>query len=243
MIVSKREKGFFIITLWVILLSLNYAFIIEPLYKRYISLNKQIKTKQWELAKNLRVISERDMVIKEFQRYSQYFASKGFSPDMAFLLTEIEKIAKLSGISLNDVKPQGLKDVDTFGGVQTSSFRARKEYTALSINPEPFDKLRANGEFIEPEQTSGFGSTVLTISSNCPERSRRISPRCVEWVDFRKILSLEIKFQATTKGMVKFIYELENSKLLLKVSYLQLYYKQNNQSLLEGVIHIGKICL
>ncbi len=43
-------------------------------------------------------------------------------------------------------------------------WRGEKE-PLLSITPEPFDRLRANGEFIEPEQTSSF------------------SPRCVEWVD------------------------------------------------------------
>ena len=34
-----------------------------------------------------------------------------------------------------------------------------------------------------PEQALGFGSTVLTIPSNHPERSRGIGPGCVEWVD------------------------------------------------------------
>ncbi len=48
--------------------------------------------------------------------------------------------------------------INTFGGIKIPLFRTGKEYAALSINPEPFDKLRGVSE-AEPQ-----------IPGSCPER-------------------------------------------------------------------------
>lgn len=110
MVLFKREKIFFIITLLFISLSLICVFIAEPLYKEYTTLNRQINIKCIRLIKNLRLIDKRNIVIEEFKKYGQQFVPKVSGENMASVLSEIEKIGDSSGIYLSYVKPKKVDD-------------------------------------------------------------------------------------------------------------------------------------
>jgi len=171
--ISKRERIIFSVTSLVISLSIIYAFVIEPLYNKYTSLNQEINMKQIRLAKNLRLFKENDVVREEFNKYSHKLKTKGSDEEeMALVLTEIERIGKSTGTYLNDVKPQKIKDMD-----------------------------------------------------------------------FYKTMLVEIRFQASVQTLSKFIYELQNSSLLLKASRLQINSKGGDQQQLEGIIQISRVLL
>jgi len=171
--ISKREKKLFIITLLVISLSMLYPFAIEPFYREYVRLNQDINIKRVRLAKNIRLMEQKNIIMQEFDKYGQQLKIKGSDEEeMASVLSEIEKIGKSAGIYLSDVKPQRIKDMD-----------------------------------------------------------------------FYRIMLVEIKFQASMKTFSKFIYELGNSALLLKVSRLQVNSKGADSSLLEGIIQVSKVSL
>ena len=70
-----------------------------------------------------------------------------------------------------------------------------------------------------------------------------MKPQKVKDTDFYKIMLVEVKFQATSQTLAKFLYELENSPLLLKVSRLQVNYKGGDSSLLDGTIQVSKVSL
>lgn len=70
-----------------------------------------------------------------------------------------------------------------------------------------------------------------------------VKPQKIKDMDFYKIMLVEIKFQADMQTLSKFIYELGNSVLLLKVSRLQVNSKGGDSSLVEGAIEVSKISL
>jgi Tfp pilus assembly protein PilO len=113
--ISKREKNIFFVTIAAVCLALLYSFVVEPLYREYTRLNQEIKVKQMRLAKNLRLMNEKDIIKGEFKKYSDQFKSRGSEEEeMASVLTEIERIGKATGIYLNNVKPQKIKDMDFY---------------------------------------------------------------------------------------------------------------------------------
>ena len=86
---------------------------------------------------------------------------------------------------------------------------------------------------------------ILLISSDNELRSTaaRFNIESMRAPDFYKIMLVEIRFQGTMQTLSKFIYELQNSALLLKASRLQINSKGADQRLLEGVIQISRISL
>lgn len=135
------------ITIFLIALSITYSFVIEPLYKQYVVLNQEIRSKQARLAKNLRLLQEKDIIRQEFKNYSHRFKPQGSEEEeMASVLTEIEKIGKVTGIYLSDVKPQKIKGQDFYkiiiveirfqGTMQTlANFIYRLQNSALLLKP------------------------------------------------------------------------------------------------------------
>jgi len=173
LLVSKRERLLFIIVAVVIIASLSYSLIIDPLYNKLKTLEEEIEAKEIRLTKNIRLIAERDAINEEFNKYSQQLKVKSTDEEeMASVLSEIERIGKSSGVYLNDVKPQPIKDNQ-----------------------------------------------------------------------FYRVLSVEIKFQASPDNLSKFIYDLQSSPFLLKVKRLQIISKGQETNFVEGNIQISKISI
>jgi len=113
--ISKREKTFFIITVSVVILSLVFSFVIEPLYKKHIQVEQEIRVKELRLIKNLKLMREKDIITKGFEKYSDRLKTKSSNEEeMASVLSEIEKIGKKAGIYLSNVKPQRIKDMNFY---------------------------------------------------------------------------------------------------------------------------------
>jgi len=113
--ISKRERTFFAITVLIIAISILYGFVVEPIYKEYENLNQEISSKRLQLTKNLKLLKEKDIVAEEFKQYGQQLKTVGSDEEeMASVLSAIENIGKTSGVYLNDVKPQKVKDTDFY---------------------------------------------------------------------------------------------------------------------------------
>ena len=110
-LISKREKVLFTLVVLVIVVSLSYAFVVEPLYKKYQDLNQEIELKDVRLKRNNKLIKEHDAINAEFNKYSEQLKIKGSDEEeMASVLSEIEKIGQSAQVYLSDVKPQPIKD-------------------------------------------------------------------------------------------------------------------------------------
>ena len=66
-----------------------------------------------------------------------------------------------------------------------------------------------------------------------------LKPQGVKNDNSHRRVSVEIKFKATMKNLLKFIYEIERSPLLLRVNSLQLIPKADAQYPLEGSIKVS----
>jgi Tfp pilus assembly protein PilO len=88
-----------------------------------------------------------------------------------------------------------------------------------------------------------FLSAIENIGKASGVYLNDVKPQKVKDTDFYKIMLVEVKFQATSQTLAKFLYELENSPLLLKVSRLQVNYKGGDSSLLDGTIQVSKVSL
>lgn len=108
---SKREKLILYLTLGLILLAFIYGLILEPLEKRWAKINKLILTREIKLKQNLRTISEKESISKEYQEYSRQVKAKGSDEkEIAALLQEVETIAAQTAVRLSNVKPGKIED-------------------------------------------------------------------------------------------------------------------------------------
>jgi Tfp pilus assembly protein PilO len=96
---SKRERYIFIATLIVISLALAYNFIIEPFFKKWNSVNAEIVKKRAVLRKGLKLLDNRNDIIKEFNNYASSIKN------ISKILSYIEQKAVSSGIKTSNIKP------------------------------------------------------------------------------------------------------------------------------------------
>lgn len=110
---SKREKHVLYLCLTVVLSALFYNFLIEPLAQRWIKVNEDILRKEMELERNLKVISEKETVLKNYKEYAGRVKAKGSDEEeIATLLREVETITAKTSVRLTKVnKPRPVKNM------------------------------------------------------------------------------------------------------------------------------------
>jgi len=105
-IFNKREKFIaysvvFLICFWVVI-----SLFISPLLQKNDSLNKEIQFTAAKLKKYKWLLNNKERILKKYGGDGNYVLS---SPGIEFnLLSELESAAKLYGITIIDVRPQGL---------------------------------------------------------------------------------------------------------------------------------------
>ena len=70
-----------------------------------------------------------------------------------------------------------------------------------------------------------------------------IKPKPMRTYDFYSEFIIEIKFEAELREAAKFIYEIQQSKEILKIEKLQLNIKSSDSPLLEGHLRVHKVSL
>ena len=97
---SKREKYIFIVTVAIIMSALAYNFIIEPIFKKWHSVNNEIIIEKTRLKKGLKLLDDRNTIINEYNTYAASLKN------MSKILSYIEKEALSSGIKTANIRPR-----------------------------------------------------------------------------------------------------------------------------------------
>ncbi|MDD5450257.1 MAG: type 4a pilus biogenesis protein PilO [Candidatus Omnitrophica bacterium] len=111
---SKRERLFFGLTIGLVLCLAVYIFIVEPFYKKSSQLDTSISSASARLFKNLRLLSDKDAIEKEYDKYKDYVQAGAGEEQMAALLKEIEDTASNCGVKITSIKPKGSKEMKSY---------------------------------------------------------------------------------------------------------------------------------
>jgi len=106
---SKRERYIFIITGGIITAALLYNFILEPAFKKWQVLNREIEIKKARFDRGLVLLERKDSIIKEYNSYAKS------SKDISKILNYIENLAGLLGVKTGNIKPYPLTQAGIYG--------------------------------------------------------------------------------------------------------------------------------
>lgn len=108
---SSRERKLFWFTLGVILIYFILIWL-KPTWDFIHELNNQILYKQIQLLKSRRIITQKETILKEYNKFSNILESKNsLDEEMAYTLRELETLAEKTGLHLIDIKPQPIREV------------------------------------------------------------------------------------------------------------------------------------
>lgn len=108
---AKKEKIGLVAAALIVGLTLLDRLIVDPINKRIQQIEREIRQDEKQLSLGLRNLSQKDTILSEYDKYSQYFKSFGSEEETtAAMLSEIETLAKKSNMNLSDLKPQTSKD-------------------------------------------------------------------------------------------------------------------------------------
>lgn len=128
---SKEEKTVFIVTGVLVSAAFFDMAIIRPFTDKMTEIKDVIALKEKSLRLYLANLSQKDMILKKYEGYSQYIEKIGTDEEsQAAILQELEAIALDSGVALTDVKPYPPK-----------STRFYKEFSMDLQLEEPMDKI------------------------------------------------------------------------------------------------------
>ena len=109
---SKRERYILYITVVVIVSILFDKVVLSPITERLNKLNGEIFIQEKKLEKSLRILAQEELITSEYKEYTQFIRqSRSDKEEIAELLSEIEKIASKTPISLADIKPGKIEKV------------------------------------------------------------------------------------------------------------------------------------
>ncbi len=110
---AKREKMFFYVTLTVISLTLMDQVVIRPILKTLHSLDQQIIDLETNIKKSVRLLGQKERMIKESE-YFATFSAHAKSPEEGALtlLKSVQEVANDTSVNLLYVKPAGGASTD-----------------------------------------------------------------------------------------------------------------------------------
>lgn len=124
----------------------------------------------------------------------------------------------------------------------TKNLKLMKEKDIITEEFKKYgEKLKVKGS--DEEEMASVLSEIERIGKTTGIYLKDVKPQRIKDMSFYKILLVEIKFQADTQNLSKFIYSLQTSASLLKVKRLQVDIKGGESSLLEGTLQISKVSL
>ena len=112
---SKRERYIAYIATIVIVLFLFNRVMLRPIVNKLNDLNQEIVIQEKKLEKSLNILLHEDLIDTNYKKYVQNLKqTQSDEEEIAGLLSEIEKIAKKSGVFLSDIKPLPVKKIDYY---------------------------------------------------------------------------------------------------------------------------------
>jgi len=112
---SKREKFIFYAAAFFISVTILDRLIISPVSHKMAALNNDIKERENDIKKDLRILAQKDRILAETAKYKSFMGDSKSNDDeqVTSTLKEIEVIASQSSVYLVDMKPGNIKEVGT----------------------------------------------------------------------------------------------------------------------------------
>lgn len=108
---SRREKTILYSLAVIIILSVVYNFLIEPLFEGWNGVSQEINLARIRLQKSFSIIKEKDRISKEYAVYAERLKPKGSDEqEMTHILDGIEKLARGSNLKIANIKPKPPQD-------------------------------------------------------------------------------------------------------------------------------------
>ncbi|PIU41212.1 MAG: hypothetical protein COS99_06670 [Candidatus Omnitrophica bacterium CG07_land_8_20_14_0_80_42_15] len=105
---SKREKAVLFLCVGLIILSVLYNFILEPIAKKWIGFNSEIEIMRLKLKRSAEVVKRQRDIMDQYKSVSSFIKLDNASEEeeMAMLLDELEKLASSSSVRITNIKPR-----------------------------------------------------------------------------------------------------------------------------------------
>ncbi|MEI8350435.1 MAG: hypothetical protein WCI77_09840 [Candidatus Omnitrophota bacterium] len=111
-IITKRERVVLSFTVGIIVFSIVFNFAISPLLNTFDTVTKEIVVARARLEKYSRLLARKEYIERIYNKFSRDISTLGQSQgSLVDVLSELEKIAKDSGVRIVDIRPQNLNDV------------------------------------------------------------------------------------------------------------------------------------
>ncbi|MDD5422527.1 MAG: type 4a pilus biogenesis protein PilO [Candidatus Omnitrophota bacterium] len=129
--ISGKERMGLFIALAFVLVVLTDRLVVSPIAGTFSRLDRESKMAVRQLSALLRNMEQKDTVSVEYQKYIQHIKkAPSDEEDIARMLGEIEGLARMSSLSVSDMKPQPSR---TIGSYRQYSVEVEAEGTEESI--------------------------------------------------------------------------------------------------------------
>lgn len=108
---SKQEKIIFYVATAFVILAIMDRLVFNVIFSRMESIDGDIKSQELLIKKDLKLLSQKDLILKLDKQYSKYSVkAKSTEEEISAILKEIETLAAKSQIVLIEVKPTNSVD-------------------------------------------------------------------------------------------------------------------------------------
>ena len=112
---SKKDKYIFYSAVIIVSLAVLDRAVVNPIFSKIDSLNKQIIEMEANVKRNARILSQKDRILQESAKYKSFMVSPGTDEEEnTSLLREIGEIAGKSEVYLEDMRPSGIMDMGAY---------------------------------------------------------------------------------------------------------------------------------
>jgi len=157
---SKRERYVFGVTIIFIIGAFSYNLLFEPAFNKWQFLNREAVAKKVRFEKSIRLLKNRDSIIKEYNRYAR--ATKNVSR----ILSYIESLADSLGIKTSNIRPgqaieKGLYKEYNIELQIEGRFSEIMKFLSELIKPPTFVTLKKFDLRIVQENPDFFKGTII----------------------------------------------------------------------------------
>lgn len=112
---AKKEKIGVILAIIIVCFALVDRLVVNPINNRIKLIGQDIKVNEKELSLGMRNLSQKEIIQKQyFQNVSNLQNSGSDEETIAGMLSRIEGLARITNVSLVDIKPQSTQKIDFY---------------------------------------------------------------------------------------------------------------------------------
>ena len=161
---SQREQLMVALTIAIVVLTLAYGFIIEPIASGYATLSAKIESGRLRLEKSRKLLANAEKIRREYDQFSKYIRkTMSDEEEMAATLKTIESLARSNNLSISNIRPQPLREEGGF------------RFYVFDVSCE--SDLARLSKFIYDTQTSEALMRVTRLTISAPSQTRSSVPR------------------------------------------------------------------